>query len=56
MSEKRRKATPPPFEKVKDQFKKLILRERYSALVSEARGALKVEILDESLRLPEEKK
>lgn len=55
MTEKRRQATPPPFDKVKEQFKQLILRERYAALVTKSRGALKVEILDESLRLPKTK-
>jgi peptidyl-prolyl cis-trans isomerase C len=50
--EARRVATPPPFDKVKSQFRQLILRERYGALVDETRKAIKVEILDENLRLP----
>ncbi len=56
MTEKRRQAAPPPFDKVKDQFKQLILRKRYGELVTESRAALKVEILDESLKLPKAEK
>ncbi len=49
--EERRKATPPPFDKVKDQFRQIILRERYGELIEKTRAELKVEILDDSLRL-----
>ncbi len=51
--EKRRIATPPEFEKVKNQYRQIILRERYGALVEGTRAKMKIEVLDESLRLPE---
>ncbi len=49
--EKRRTAPPPPFDKVKEQYRQQILRERYGELVKDTRKTNKIEILDESLRL-----
>ncbi len=50
--EKRRTAAPPPFDKVKSQYRQKILRRRYGELIKGARKASKIEILDENLRLP----
>ncbi len=50
--DERRKATPPPYEKAKAKYRQMILRERYADLIKDTRGKYKVEILDESLRLP----
>ncbi len=48
--EDRREAAPPPFEQVADQFRQLVLRERYGDLIREARGAVEIEVLDENLK------
>lgn len=48
--EDRREASPPPFEQVADQFRQLVLRERYGDLIREARGAVEIEVLDENLK------
>ncbi len=52
MLEDRRKAKPPEFAKVKDKIRQAILRKRYGELVENTRKALKVEILDDKLKLP----
>ncbi|WP_420407367.1 peptidylprolyl isomerase [Hoeflea sp.] len=48
--EDRREASPPPFEQVADQFRQIVLRERYGDLIREARGAVDIEVLDENLK------
>lgn len=49
--EERRTAPPPEYDGVKAKFRQLILRERYGDLIKSTRTKLKVEILDESLKL-----
>lgn len=40
----------PEFEQVREQFRQVVLRERYAALLEEARAAQEVEILDADLK------
>lgn len=48
--EDKRDAPPPPFEQVKDQVRKLVMRDKYLALLNEAKASSKVDIMDETLR------
>ena len=48
--EDERESTPPAFDAVKDQVRQLVLREKYVALVEEARKVAAVEVLDEKLK------
>jgi peptidyl-prolyl cis-trans isomerase C len=48
--EDKRPRQPPAFEEVKDQARSAVIRDKYFALVKEARAAAKVEIPDETLR------
>ncbi|OQM75459.1 peptidylprolyl isomerase [Manganibacter manganicus] len=48
--EDKRQKQPPAFDKVKDQVKSLVIRDKYFAMVKDARAAAKVEIPDENLR------
>lgn len=48
--EDKRAQQPPAFDAVKEQFRSLILREKYSALSDTLRGAAKIEITDPELK------
>ncbi len=48
--EDKRPQQPPAFEQVKEQARSAVIRDRYFALVKEARAAAKVEIPDEALK------
>jgi len=48
--EDKRDAPPPPFEQVKDQVRQLVMRDKYLALLNEAKASSKVDIMDETLR------
>jgi len=48
--EDKRTQQPPAFEDVKEQFRSLVLRERYFELVKRLRGAATVEITDPALK------
>lgn len=48
--EDKRTQQPPAFDQVKEQFRSLILREKYMALVSALRAAAKVDIADPELK------
>jgi peptidyl-prolyl cis-trans isomerase C len=48
--EDKRSQQPPAFEDVKEQFRSLVLRERYFELVTKLRGAATVEISDPALK------
>ena len=48
--EDKRAKQPPAFDQVKEQFRSLLLRERYFALVKELRAAGKVEVTDPELK------
>lgn len=48
--EDRRKSEPPAFEKVKDQVQQVLLRERYAALMKDARKTIEVEVFDPALK------
>ncbi len=45
-----RDVAPPPFEQVADQIRRVLLQERYLALVQEAREAANVEVTDPKLQ------
>ena len=45
-----RDVAPPPFEQVADQIRRVLLQERYLALVTEAREAANVEVTDPELQ------
>ncbi len=45
-----RDMAPPPFEQVADQIRRVLLQERYLALVQEARNAAQVEVTDPELQ------
>ncbi|MCG6857126.1 MAG: peptidylprolyl isomerase [Salaquimonas sp.] len=53
--EDERLSQPPAFEKVKDQVRQVLLREKYNMLLKEARDAAKVEVIDEKLKSQLEK-
>ena len=48
--EDERVAPPPAFDKVKDQVRQVILREKYTKLLQDARKAVDIEILDKDLK------
>ena len=48
--EDKRPQQPPPFDQVKDQARSAVMRDKYFALVKEARADAKVEIPDEKLK------
>jgi peptidyl-prolyl cis-trans isomerase C len=48
--EDKRQQQPPAFDQVKDQFRSLVLRDKYFALVKSLREASKVEITDPALK------
>lgn len=48
--EDKRDAPPPPFEQVKDQVRQLVMRDKYLALLNQAKASAKVDIMDETLR------
>ena len=48
--EDKRDAAPPPFEQVQDQVRQLVMRDKYLALLAQAKTSAKVEIMDETLR------
>lgn len=48
--EDKRQQQPPAFEQVKEQFRSLLLREKYFALVETLQGKATVEIADEDLK------
>ncbi|MGI6855425.1 peptidylprolyl isomerase [Mesorhizobium sp. 1B3] len=48
--EDKRAQQPPAFDSVKEQFRSLILREKYSALADTLRGSAKVDIADPELK------
>ncbi|WP_454852109.1 peptidylprolyl isomerase [Rhizobium binxianense] len=48
--EDKRDAPPPPFEQVQDQVRQLVMRDKYLALLNQAKAATKVDIVDETLR------
>ncbi|MGE0502485.1 MAG: peptidylprolyl isomerase [Rhizobiaceae bacterium] len=48
--EDKRQQQPPAYEQVKDQFRTMLIRERYFALVSELRGAATIDIKDPALK------
>jgi peptidyl-prolyl cis-trans isomerase C len=48
--EDKRAKQPPAFEEVKDQFRQLVLRDKYFALVKQLRAAGKVEVTDPALK------
>ena len=48
--EDKRTQQPPAFDKVKDQVRSVLLREKYFALVKSVRAGAKVEIADPELK------
>ena len=48
--EDKRQQQPPAFEQVKDQFRQVVLRDKYFALVKSLREAAKVDITDPTLK------
>ncbi len=48
--EDKRAKQPPAFEQVKDQFRSLLLRDKYFAMVKSLRAAAKVDIMDPALK------
>lgn len=48
--EDKRDAAPPAFEQVQDQVRQLVMRDKYLALLAQAKTSAKVEIMDETLR------
>ncbi len=48
--EDKRDAPPPPFDQVKDQVRQLVMRDKYLALLNDAKAKSKVDITDETLR------
>lgn len=48
--EDKRDSPPPPFEQVQDQVRQLVMRDKYLALLNDAKAKAKVEITDETLR------
>lgn len=48
--EDKRAQQPPAFDQVKDQFRQLVLRDKYFALVKQLREAAKVDIADPALK------
>ncbi len=50
--EERRTAPPPDYNSVKAKFRQIVLRVKYGDLIVNTRKKLKVEILDENLKMP----
>ncbi|NNU50422.1 peptidylprolyl isomerase [Rhizobium sp. WYCCWR 11279] len=48
--EDKRDAPPPPFDQVQDQVRQLVMRDKYLALLNQAKTSAKIEITDETLR------
>jgi peptidyl-prolyl cis-trans isomerase C len=48
--EDRRDVQPPAYEEVEPQIRQLVMRDKYLALIAEAKTEKKVEIMDEALR------
>lgn len=48
--EDKRQQQPPAFEQVKDQFRQVVLRDKYFALVKSLREAAKVDVADPALK------
>ncbi len=48
--EEKRQQPPPPFDQVKDQFRSVVLRDKYFALVKSLRDGAKVDISDAGLK------
>ncbi|MBX5014336.1 peptidylprolyl isomerase [Rhizobium lentis] len=48
--EDKRDAPPPPFDQVQDQVRQLVMRDKYLALLNQAKTSAKIEISDEALR------
>lgn len=48
--EDRRDVQPPAYEEVEPQIRQLVMRDKYLALIAEAKTEQKVEIMDEALR------
>lgn len=48
--EDKRAQQPPAFDAVKEQFRSLVLREKYSALANTLRGSAKIDIADPELK------
>lgn len=48
--EDKRDAPPPAFEQVQDQVRQLVMRDKYLALLNQAKASSQVEIMDETLR------
>lgn len=48
--EDRRQAAPPALEEVENQVRQVLLRERYTAVVSEARESAEIEVIDPKLK------
>lgn len=50
MVEDKRQKQPPAFDQVKDQFRSVVLRDKYFALVKKLRDAAKVDVADPALK------
>ena len=48
--EDKRQKPPPAFDEVKDQFRSMVLRDKYFALVKQLRDAAKIDIADPALK------
>lgn len=48
--EDRRDAAPPEFEKVKEQVRQVVLRERYAEVIKNARTDTEIEVIDPALK------
>jgi peptidyl-prolyl cis-trans isomerase C len=48
--EDKRTAAPPPFDKVKDQVKQVVMRDKYMELLKTSKDGAKIEILDPALK------
>ncbi|MFL5014712.1 MAG: peptidylprolyl isomerase, partial [Rhizobium sp.] len=48
--EDKRDAAPPAYDQVKDQVRQLVMRDKYLALLNQAKASSKIEITDETLR------
>jgi peptidyl-prolyl cis-trans isomerase C len=48
--EEKRDAAPPAFEQVEDQVKQLVMRDKYVALISQAKADQTIDIKDEALK------
>ena len=48
--EDKRIAPPPPFDKVKDQVRQIVMRDKYVEMLKQAKGGAKIDILDPKLK------